>query len=188
MALEEIGRYRIMSSRMQVAALVLFPVGLLLAGALGGLRLLTVPPPPGHIHIEMLPLSLWWLAGTLILIPIHEALHGLAARVVGVQPRRITFGFKLRGLIPYCRVEGDTTVAQTKLVIATPLAVTSLACAIWILADGSLLAALLLPTAIAACGGDVLILWFLRSYRGDDICEEGEDLFELVISRPSEVR
>lgn len=185
MTLQQIGRYRLTSRRIQIAGLSMFPIGVLLAGILCWLHLLIDPPNSGTIHIRLLPLSLWWLAGTLVLIPIHEALHGLAALVAGVRPKRITFGFKLRGLVPYCHVDGDTSVTQTRLVFAAPLVVTGLAGAAGILATGSLLAVLLLPTAISMSGGDILLLWFLRRFHGEDICGEGEDLFEAVISRPS---
>jgi hypothetical protein len=183
---QQIGLFRIGAWKIQVSGLLAVPVGLTIAVALFVVRLPLTPP--STIHIELVPLSLWWLAGSLLIIPVHEAIHGIGALASGVDVDRIRFGFKVKGLVPYCHVRGAVTVAQMRLFGAAPLVVTGGIGAALVLVFGTPLTVLLLATAIATSAGDVLILWILRNYRGDDICDEGEDIFELVISRPPEVR
>lgn len=161
----------------------MIPVGSVSSISLLFIHFALLHPAPRSIQIELLPLCLWWLVGSLLLLPIHEGLHWLGALVAGVPASRIRFGIRRRGLVPYCKVDDDMTVAHLRLMGAAPLIMTGVAASGVVLATGSLLWALILTTAIAISGGDLLMLWTLRKYRSDDTCRDGDDIFTAIILR-----
>jgi hypothetical protein len=118
------------------------------------------------------------IVGFLVLLPAHEALHAIGLCVfAGVQRRDIRFGVMWRALMPYCHCTVPISVAAHRRMALLPLWVTgSLSVVLLLIVPADCFGALA-GFAVAACTGDVWMVFKLRRF--------SEKL--LVLDHPSEI-
>jgi hypothetical protein len=118
------------------------------------------------------------LTAFLLLIPVHEWLHGLGARVFGKVPREaIRFGVMWDALAPYCHCSVPLTKKAYCRMALLPLWVTgSLSLGALLLCPCEMLG-MLTGLALAGCIGDVWIVARLRRF--------GNHVF--VVDSPKEI-
>jgi hypothetical protein len=109
------------------------------------------------------------IAGSILLVPVHEAVHALGLRIFArVQWRHIRFGVMWWALMPYCHCTVAISIRAYPRMALLPL---------WITGSLSIAALLVFPAdclgafagvSVAACVGDVWIASKLRRF-GDGL-------------------
>ena len=98
----------------------------------------------------------------------HEILHALGWMLFGRVPREaIKFGFSWRGLMPYTHCKMPLKPSAYRIGSLLPGAVTGLLPSVVGLALGSLWLTMLGAVLLGAAGGDMLVLWEIRSVRSN---------------------
>ena len=141
-------------------------VGTLLTLVLCGMAILLAhllphysPPAEWHLYA--------FLGSSLVLMPVHEALHAMGLIWFGgVSWRDIRFGVMWRALMPYCHCTVPITISAHRRMALLPLIVTGLV---------TITALLIYPTdwlggftgvTIGACVGDIWLVVKLRPFPG----------------------
>ncbi|MBN1978608.1 MAG: DUF3267 domain-containing protein [Anaerolineae bacterium] len=94
----------------------------------------------------------------------HEVLHALGWMLFGRVPyEAIKFGFSWQGLMPYTHCKMPLKPSAYRIGSLLPGAVTGLLPGIVGLALGSLWLTMLGAVLLGAAGGDILVLWEIRS-------------------------
>jgi hypothetical protein len=120
--------------------------------------------------VEGFPIvCLGFMAGFLVLLPVHEHLHGLAYRAFGA--RQIQVRYDLRRLTALCIAPGEVLTGGKFAVVAlAPLAVLqpALVLGVWMMPGGtpSLMMAGACLLHLGACSGDVAFVEYVWSNRG----------------------
>ena len=95
---------------------------------------------------------------------VHEILHALGWMLFGQVPcEAIRFGFSWRGLMPYTHCKVPLKPSAYRIGSLLPGAVTGLLPGVIGLALGSLWLTMLGAVLLGVAGGDMLVLWELRS-------------------------
>lgn len=160
-----------------------FALGVAFSVGLALVRLLLIKP--GQVHIDILPVCVWFLVGLIPLVVLHEALHAIGARLMGIGWDRIKIGFLGRSLLIVCEIKGVFEIRHARFFTVLPLLVTGAVFAVLIAATGEPIFVLLLATAIGISGGDLYNLWQMRGYQPKDSVGNGDDLLEGVVVRRS---
>lgn len=130
-------------------------------GGFGALYLLskpTIPLIPNPFALVTFILALTF--GCLL----HEILHALGWMLFGQVTREaIKFGFSWRGLMPYTHCKVPLSASAYRIGSLFPGVVTGLLPGVVGLVLGSLWLTMLGAVLLGAAGGDMLILWELRS-------------------------
>lgn len=116
-----------------------------------------------------------FLAGILLLlllIPVHELLHGLAFKLCGVS--KVRFGVQWRQFLFYAAADGEAiTLKQFRIVALTPLLVISTILLVVVLLSHHWLvvssACLALVLHLTCCGGDMALLGYFNRFKGQDV-------------------
>lgn len=123
-----------------------------------------------RIPLEMVSVGplVFLLAGLLLGTIAHELTHSLGWRLFGhVQPGAISFGFNWRGLMPYAHCRDPIPMSVYRISALLPAILTGLAPALAGLCTGSFWLTLLGALLLGGAGGDILLLWSIRSFPAD---------------------
>jgi hypothetical protein len=108
------------------------------------------------------------VAGSLLIIPIHELLHGLAYRILGA--RKIIFGADLEQLIFFVTANSyPVSGKQVHLLTMTPFMIinfVTIVATVYIFPDGILFSAFFLLSHNIMCIGDFAISGYVASIAG----------------------
>jgi hypothetical protein len=142
-----------------IALIVAAPLFILISAPLGG-----PIDPRGALALNIGPLDLLLslIVAGVVLPVLHEAIHGLAALLVGGRP---SFGIVLP-VAAFCHFERFVSRAEYAFVLIAPLALLSIAgLALMPLTPAPLKGQLLLLLILNASGavGDLAMLWRLRA-------------------------
>ena len=144
-----------------ILSLVMFAIPILVFGLLHGFDALWL----GLFgSVNWLALFVWMIAA----IVAHEAVHAVGWKGVGgLRWNDLRFGLDRKTPSPYCHAKAPMTARAYRIGAALPGIVTGvlpwLLGLIWADAGWTLLGAILVSAAI----GDLIVLWVLRSVRGD---------------------
>jgi hypothetical protein len=141
-----------------------------LVSGLAAVILLVVPfamARSGRLAFSLGEMLAVLLPATLLLTPMHEGVHWLAARAAGVPALHCRFGFDRKHLLPYFRAMVPVPVNRYRVVLLAPgLLLCSLAAvpALWM---GDLRWWLVAVVALVAGAGDAYWFWRVRHVPSD---------------------
>ena len=129
-----------------------------------------------EIELRITYTDLWKLLGSFILyIIFHEALHAFAALLWGRIPgRSIHFGVKWRQLMFYCHCDRPLKLNTYRIFALFPLIVTTPVVGLILWLDPSIWSLLFFSFTIAACAGDVLLVFKTRHVENDKWIQDHE--------------
>jgi len=120
------------------------------------------------------PGLLLWLLVVLVAVVLHEFLHGLGWALCSHRPVRsvVEFGVRWRALTPFARCKAEVPLKVYRAGTVLPALLLGLlpATAGLITGDGRALA--FGSLMILAAGGDLLVLWLVRSVPGDRLAQD----------------
>lgn len=118
----------------------------------------------GYVDISSLD-GLWVLTGIAVIVPFHEALHGVGMMWFATIPwANVRFGFAPRQLAFFCHTEVPMRVGAYKRLALLPLWFTGASILAALIVFPRVWLAVLLGFAIAACVGDVALVLRLRRF------------------------
>jgi hypothetical protein len=125
-----------------------------------------------HVLPHHIPDATWnlfaFLASVVVLVVVHEALHGVGLlKYAKVSRRDIRFGFMWRGLVPYCHCKVPISVGAYRRMALLPLWVTGTTTFVLLLLFPADWLGLLAGISVAACVGDVWLVARLRRFSSD---------------------
>jgi len=108
------------------------------------------------------------MVAALLLIPIHEAIHAFAARMLGHRWDKIRLGFDRKFMIPYCHLSETTTIGKARIYILAPFLLLTSVAAILCLLTATPEACFLFALSFSVSSGDLAIFWPLRKFNSAD--------------------
>lgn len=104
------------------------------------------------------------LSVLIVSVVIHEALHGVGFIWIGRQPRQaVRFGFQWKTLTPYAHCKSALPASAYRWAIFLPGLVLGLIPALVGISFGVVWLSLYGAIMLIAAGGDLMILWLIRS-------------------------
>jgi hypothetical protein len=125
-----------------------------------------------HVAGQVVSVRLGGLAGVLLAslpgILLHEAIHGAAWRVLGRQgPGQVRFGFHRQTLTPYAHSLAPMSAWVYRAGAGLPAVLLGVGPYVAGILLGSFAVSVFGALFVVAASGDLLVLWLLRSVRGD---------------------
>lgn len=126
-----------------------------------------------EIGSEWLWSMLAMFVGYIILIIIHEAIHGLSALIfAGAKPKDIEFGAIWQQMMFYCHVKKPMTARAYRAVLIMPLIFTGILPLIAVTIWGNPPLILFFGLSVSGAAGDVAMFWETLKYKPKQLIED----------------